>query len=189
MRHVAGDTRPVALLTARAPKCPVVDGAVDASKCAGGFDPVNSTLALRSALTSGASIVRIPAMGGRPWYIAPIPGVDPICPIDPTQWGHCPALHLFNLTNLTVIFDPGTVLLAIRNEFHNPAAAMIRVELCRNLRIVGDNATIRMWREDFADPVKYIHSESRGGVAVYDSSAVSIKGLSISHTGGDGIYL
>lgn len=181
------------LLTARLPArvapCPVVAGVVDASRCAGGFDPINSTLALRSALSSGAHTVRVPAMGGRPWFIAPIPGMDPICPIDPKEWGHCPALHLFNLTNLTVILEPGTVLLAIRNEFHNPAADMIRMELCRNVSIIGVNATIRMWREDFADPVKYIHSESRGGLAIYDSSAVHVTGLDISYTGGDGLYL
>ena len=63
--------------------CPVVGGVVDASKCGGGFDPANATLALRAALASGAHTVRIPAMGGRPWHIAPIPGVDKICPVDP----------------------------------------------------------------------------------------------------------
>jgi len=46
-----------------------------------------------------------------------------------------------------------------------------------------------MWREDFADAAHYIHSESRGGLAVYDSSTVSVTGLTISRTGGDGIYL
>ena len=67
---------------------------------------------------------------------------------------------------------------------------MIRVEQCRNLSIVGGAGSgIRMWREDFADAAHYIHSESRGGLAVYDSSAVSVTGLSITHTGGDGIYL
>lgn len=185
---LATASRPIPL-TAPVQPCRVVDGAVDASQCGGGFDPANSTLALRSALASGAHTIRVPAMDGQPWHLAPIPGVDPICPVDPKEWGHCPALHLFNLTDLTLILEPGTVLLAIRNAFHNPAAAMIRVEHCHNLSIVGVNATIRMWREDYANPAQYIHSETRGGLAIYDSSAISIAGLAISYTGGDGIYL
>ena len=177
-------------LTASAPPCPVTNGQVDASQCGGGFDPTNATLALRSALASGAHTVRVPAMGGRPWHIAPIPGVDPICPVDVKQWGHCPALHLFNLTDLTLVLEPGAVLLAIRGAFRNPNADMIRVEQCRNLSIVGAGAALRMWREDImAEPQQYIHSENRGGLAVYDSSAVSITGLNISHAGGDGIYM
>lgn len=179
-----------ALLNNPAPPCPVTNGVVDASRCGGGFDPVNATLALRSALSSGAHTVRVPAMGGQPWHVAPIPGTDPICPVDVKQWGHCPALHLFNLTDLTLVLEPGTELLAIRGAFRNPNAVMIRVEYCRNLSIIGSGAAIRMWREDIMDPAQhYIHSENRGGIAVYDSSMVSITGLEISYTGGDGLYL
>ena len=38
----------------------------------------------------------------------------------------------------------------------------------------GENATFRMWREDYADPSKgYVHSEWRAGIWVEDSADVT----------------
>jgi hypothetical protein len=173
--------------------CPEINGVVDASRCLGGFNAQDSTLALRAALNqsvTGAHTVVIPNVDNKPWIIAPIPGADPICPADATKWGHCPALHLVGLSNLTIILEAGVVLLAKRGQFHNPASSMVRVEHCTNITIKGETgATIRMWREDYKLPTSYIHSESRGGIAVYDSSVVKIVGMTVMYTGGDGIYL
>eukprot|EP01051_Picozoa_sp_SAG22_P016731 SAG22_NODE_2423_length_2590_cov_1.917302_3_plen_86_part_00 len=36
---------------------------------------------------------------------------------------------------------------------------------------------------------RYLHSENRGALAIYDSAAVSITGLTLANSGGDGLYL
>eukprot|EP01051_Picozoa_sp_SAG22_P016729 SAG22_NODE_2423_length_2590_cov_1.917302_1_plen_510_part_00 len=104
------------------------NGTVDVSKCAGGFDPKNATLALRAALAAeGATHVTIPNMGaGRPWLAAAIPGYDSSpnnyspCPLKPGSGGHCPALYIFNRTRLTVTFEAGAVLAAIPGRCVRP---------------------------------------------------------------------
>ena len=131
---------PTASGTGTAP-CPAVDGVVVASHCAGGFNATNSTLTLRAALASDAHIVRIPNMGS-PWRVAPSPGWDEAtgyspCHATPGEGGHCPALYLFNVSGLTLIFEPGATLAAIPGGFHNENAALLRVERCDSLTIVG----------------------------------------------------
>ena len=58
-----------------------------------------------------------------------------------------------------------------------------------NVTIVGWGATWRMRRADYADNRTYTHSEWRAGLVLTHASDIHIVGLTITDTGGDGIYI
>ena len=175
--------------------CPVVSGVVDASKCAGGFKAGNATAALRAAFTSGANEVRVPNMG-TPWLVASVPGADEAsgygpCPADTHKWGHCPAIYIFNVSNLTIVLEAGAQLQVVPGQMKHPNSEMIRFERCRNITIRGmPGSSLVGLRAQIMDPAQhYSHSENRGGITVYDSSEFRVHGVAVKLTGGDGLYL
>ena len=58
-----------------------------------------------------------------------------------------------------------------------------------NVRIVGYGAEIRMRKKDYQDEQRYVRSEWRHGIAVRDCRNVSIEGLTVRASGGDGLYI
>ena len=46
-----------------------------------------------------------------------------------------------------------------------------------------------MWQADYNDPTRYNKSEDRMGITLNDVRDVSIVGLTVAHTGGDGIIV
>jgi hypothetical protein len=59
-----------------------------------------------------------------------------------------------------------------------------------NVSVLGHGAaTFRMWRSDYVNPRLYNHSEGRHGIAVYGSRNVLLDGLTVTETGGDGVYI
>jgi hypothetical protein len=179
-----------------APSCPVVGGVVDASKCEGGFQAANSTLALRAAFSSGAQQVNIPNMGSA-WFIASIPGVDSHtgsganCPLSVHAWGHCPSIYLFNISDLIIVLEAGASIKAMPGTGKHPNSEMIRLESCHNISFVGmPGSLISGLRAEIMDPSHhYLKSENRGGITVYDTSDLTMRGLTVELTGGDGLYL
>jgi hypothetical protein len=57
-----------------------------------------------------------------------------------------------------------------------------------NVTIVGYGARLRMWRADYAKP-PYTKGEWRAGLRLAGVRNVTVLGLEISHTGGDGITI
>jgi hypothetical protein len=53
----------------------------------------------------------------------------------------------------------------------------------------GRGATFLMHRRDYANALLYNHSESRHGLQILGCRNISISGLKINGTGGDGIYV
>lgn len=131
-----------------------------------GFNPANATKALQAALDSGADKVIVPDVG-KPWIVTP--------------------LQL--RSNQTVIFKPGVVILAKKGKFHGLNDSLFTASGVKNLTIIGDGATWRMHKKDYANPKKYKHAEWRMGLKILGSSNVTIEGLTIEKTGGDGIYI
>jgi len=130
-----------------------------------GFDPEDATAAVQGAIDSGAAVVVIPAMAG-PWVVTPVKLRG----------------------DLTLLLEPGVVVQAKRGEFHAGGDSLFSAVVAENLTIRGYGATLRMWKEDYQKP-PYKPAEWRMGIDLQGCKNVSIEGLRIEQTGGDGIYV
>jgi hypothetical protein len=131
------------------------------------------TAELQSALDSCAGRVVVPALpGGRSWVVRPIS---------------------VTCDKQTIEFDPSVVLQAMRGKFHKyggEGMRLFQIENRSGVTVLGHGgATFRMWREDYGNPKLYNHSEGRHGVAIYGSRDVLLDGLTVTETGGDGVYI
>ena len=110
---------------------------VIASDC--GFNATDSTEFLQAAINSGASTVVIDKKD-TPWYLLPITLVS----------------------DQTLLFKDGVVVRAKRGAFHGTADSLITGDSLRNVSLLGEgNATVAMWRDDYANASMYTHSEAR----------------------------
>ena len=122
--------------------CVRADGSASAS-CFG-FNPADSTAVLQQAFASGASRLSIDNVGQQqPWVVTP--------------------LILENVTNLVVVVDPGVIILAKEGAFHGGGDCLLLLRNCRNVTLTsrpgataGERGTLRMRRDDYADPSKYL---------------------------------
>ncbi len=130
-----------------------------------GFHPDDSTTAIQAAIDSGAKTVVIPFVGA-PWIVRPM-----------TLRG-----------NLELIFEPGVLLLAKKDEFQGKGDSMFRADSVSNLTIRGYGATLRMRKKDYQNP-PYAKAEWRMGIAIRGCRNVLIEGLRVESSGGDGFYV
>lgn len=131
-----------------------------------GFDPVESTRALQSAIDSGARRVVVEDMGA-PWVVDQI--------------------RLRG--NQEVVFEPGVVVQAKRGAFKGGSDSLFRADSVKDLTLRGPGATLRMWRDDYDDPARYEKAEWRHVLDLRSCADVRVLGLTLAESGGDGIYL
>lgn len=131
-----------------------------------GFDPTDATAALQAAIDSGARRVVIENMGS-PWITD----------------------KLTLASDQEIVFEKGVEVLAKRGSFHGPTDSLFSASAKKNITLTGDEATLRMWKEDYDDPKQYKHAEWRHVLAFWSCSDVQISGLTLADSGGDGIYL
>jgi hypothetical protein len=157
----------------------VHDGRAVASCFGGGRDGVNSTdatAALQAALSSHASSLLIDDIG-RPWIVGP--------------------LFLSNATNMVVELQPAVHILARQNFFHGTHDSLLRISQAQNLTINGNGALLQMRRDDYAQPSRgtcpscgnYSKAEWRSGIWHEHSNGVTLRGLTVVESGGDGVYI
>lgn len=132
-----------------------------------GYNAEDSTAALQAALDAATAPTAA--------YVLISPGV----------WKTRP---LFVGSNTSVVFEPGAILEAVRGSFHGVADALLTVSAASNVSIRGAG-TLRMWRDDYANRSLYSKAEWRHTVNILDSERVSISGLALNMSGGDGIYI
>lgn len=96
---------------------------------------------------------------------------------------------LFIRRSKKVIFEPGAELVARRGAFKGKDDRLLTLVDVTNVTLVGNGATLRMWASDYADPKAYEKSEHRHALALYGCANVTIKGLNLVASGGDGIYI
>ena len=131
-----------------------------------GFDEADSTEALQAAIDSGVPKLIVENMG-KPWIVRPM-----------------------NLaSNQEIVFEDGCEVLAKRGEFHAIGASLFRGRRVENLTLRGEGATWRMWREDYANLELYEKAEWRHCLNMGGCTNVQIIGLTLTESGGDGIYL
>eukprot|EP01046_Picozoa_sp_COSAG06_P033995 COSAG06_NODE_3520_length_5232_cov_6.600429_5_plen_235_part_00 len=157
----------VAAVGSGAPNC-VKDGVAIAS-CFG-FNAQDSTQYLQAALSSNASLVIVDRQpSASPWIVQPL---------------------VITSDDIHVHLNDDVLLLAKRGAFKGKGDGMLTINRRRNVTLSGGrNATLQMWRADYADPALYNHSEFRMGLWLIDSVDVTIRNLRISDTGGDGIFI
>ena len=146
------------------------DAAVKVSE-AFGYDPEDSTRFLQAALDSPHEEIVVDAKES-PWVARPLKG----------------------RSGKTIIFEDGAWIRAKRGSFKGKLDILMRFDGCTNvtLRGVGGNPRncgLRMWRDDYADTSRYSRSEWRHAVALYGCAKVTIEGLSLIESGGDGLYV
>ncbi len=131
-----------------------------------GFDEEDSTEALQAAINSGVPKLIVENMG-KPWIVTPMKLVS----------------------NQEIVFEDGCEVLAKRGEFHALNAALFRASGVENLILRGEGATWRMWREDYANQDLYEKAEWRHCLIASGCTNVQVLGLTLTESGGDGIYL
>ncbi len=143
-----------------------------------GFDPEDATEPLQAAIDSGAKRLVVPNMRAD-WIVRPIRLAG----------------------NQEIIFEPGTVVSAKRGEYRGRGDSMFTAQDVENLTIRGYGATFRMWKQDYITGLvleqmgwnrwygQYEKAEWRMTLAIRGSKNVSVAGLTLEDSGGDGIYV
>ena len=130
-----------------------------------GFDPADATESMQAAIDSCAERIIVENMG-QPWVITTI---------------ELPS-------NKEVVFEPGAVVKAKRGEFRGKGDCLFRAAGRKDLTLRGTGATFRMHKSDYHKP-PYELAEWRHALSIRGCENVTIEGLTILESGGDGIYL
>eukprot|EP00041_Stephanoeca_diplocostata_P015233 m.289739 g.289739 ORF g.289739 m.289739 type:complete len:420 (-) comp19971_c0_seq11:266-1525(-) len=126
------------------------------------------TSELSAALASCASEVVIPNTG-EPWSTLPLAVT-------------CDNQHIF--------LQAGATILAKRGAYAEKNACLLTVDSRKGITISGEpGAGLRMWRSDYDNQTLYNHSEWRHALTLRSVCNFKIEGLTISESGGDGIYV
>jgi hypothetical protein len=130
-----------------------------------GFQPEDSTAALQAAIDSGAKKVVVEKMPS-PWIVD--------------------ALRL--ASDQELFFEAGAEVLAKQGAFHGSADSLFSAAGKKNIKLIGPGATVRMRRADYDSP-DYKHAEWRHVLNFHGCTGITIEGLTLAESGGDGIYL
>lgn len=133
-----------------------------------GYDPEGATESLQEAVRSGVPDLVIDSPGA-PWILN-----------RPLQLVSNQRLH----------FQDGVVITAAKGKFKGKTESLIEGRQVSNVSLLGEGKVVlRMHREDYANPELYEKAEWRHGIAFWDSEKVHLRGLTVTETGGDGLYL
>ncbi|TVS16558.1 MAG: hypothetical protein EA424_14095 [Planctomycetaceae bacterium] len=130
-----------------------------------GYCPDESTTALQSAIDSGAKKVIVRKMPG-PWIVDQIQLAD----------------------DQELFFEPGVVVQAKRGAFRGRSDSLFTAWNRTNVTLTGYGATLRMHRDDYDGP-DYEKAEWRHVLSFRGCTNVTVQGLTLMESGGDGIYL
>ena len=130
-----------------------------------GYDADDSTAALQAALDSKARKVIVDRMPQGAW------------PTRPLACG----------SNKEILFENGAEICAKRGEFRAQTATLLTLTGAEHVAIRG-RGRLRMRRDDYVKP-PYSKAEWRFGVALYGVKDVRIEDITVSETGGDGLYV
>jgi hypothetical protein len=130
-----------------------------------GFDPEDATFSLQAAFDSGARVILIPDMG-RPWFTRPL-----------SVRSHC-----------TIILQEGVELIARKGDFRNGDDVLLKLAGVEDVTFYGYGARAAMRKAEYHRQ-PYTRSEYRHALELSGCTGISVLGLSIESSGGDGVYL
>ena len=132
-----------------------------------GYSPMDSTKFLQAAIDSGARTVRLDASRGD-WCIQTV--------------------HL--RSDLELVIGEGACVRAVPGAFRSSGAMMFQAKGVTNVTVRGEaGASLSMCKPDYLDDTRYKWSEWRHLFGLYDSQNVTVENLSLSASGGDGVYV
>ncbi len=132
-----------------------------------GWNSTDATTAFRNAINSANDIIIIDKQAGD-WIVQPN--------------------QFFDLTNKTIIFENDVVLRAKAGAFTDVGACLFQLIRCKNLIVKGYGATFKMNRAEAAAN-QTPHSEWRHSISIDNCSGVSVYGLKLDESGGDGVLI
>ena len=130
-----------------------------------GFDPEDATDCLQAAINSGVPKLTVDNLG-KPWIVRPMQLAS----------------------NQEIVFETGVEVLAKKGEFKGGNDALFKATLKENITLNGHGATLRMQRADYDGP-EYAKAEWRHVLSFHSCTNVKVYGLTLTESGGDGIYL
>ncbi len=130
-----------------------------------GFNPEDATLALQAAVNSGADCVIVENLG-TDWIIQPI--------------------HL--TSDQELIFRSGVVVTAKPGAFHGNNDCLFKAYYKNNILLTGYGAVLRMQKEDYIS-FAYQGSQWRHVLSFLSCNNITVKGLTLNDSGGDGIFI
>lgn len=130
-----------------------------------GFDRSDATECLQAAISSGVPELVVDFLGV-PWIVRPLKGVS----------------------NQTIIFEHGVELVAKKGGYIGLTDTMLAYLNAKNVKLLGEGATLRMHREDYAK-APYVKGEWRHLLSICGGRNVLVEGLRLADSGGDGIYV
>ena len=129
-----------------------------------GYDPVDATRFIQTALDSGAKRIVLDRQAG-PWN----------------------TLTVYQRSNTELVVEPGVELVAKRGAFKGLRDYLYVVDAVENVRIRGgEGSAFRMWKQDYQGP-DYEHGEWRYALRLHGCTNAVVEGLRICSSGGDGI--
>lgn len=149
-------------LTASVPAFAAVDE-VKASSF--GFNPSNATAIIQKALDSGAKRIVIDRQAS-PWIVEP----------------------LFVRSNCEIVFERGVDVTALKGAFRGKTDSLFTFSRVENVKMSGYGAVLRMHRMDY-DNAPYLKGEWRMSLNMLSCRNVTVEGLTLLESGGDGVYL
>ncbi len=130
-----------------------------------GFDKTDSTHALQAAIDSRVPRLIVDNMGA-PWITD----------------------RLTCVSDQEIDFEKGVEVLAKKDAFRGQSDALFSLTCVTNVILRGVGATLRMRRADYDAP-PYTKAEWRHVLNIKSSANIEVYGLTLSESGGDGIYL
>lgn len=121
---------------------------------------------LQSLLDAEEPVTRIPA-GVRPWSSRPL---------------------TISTSDKTIVFEEGCVIRAVKDAYYDAGDSLLTIQAAQNLTLEGNGAVLQMNRKDYRR-LPWKKGEWRHGIAIHESENITISGLVIKDTGGDGVYI
>jgi hypothetical protein len=149
-----------------------------------GFDHKDSTDALQEAIDSGASKVIVPYVG-KPWIVRPI-RLASNQEIFFEEGVIVEAISNKVKPNSFVIYFPKSVWHTKENEYKR-GDALFRATCKSNIILKGYGAVLRMKKKEYT--AERNTSEHRHIINLRSCSNVTIEGLTLKDSGGDGIFI
>ncbi len=92
--------------------------------------------------------------------------------------------------NQTIFLEDGVILEAMRGAFKSTRYGFLMGQhRLPGLTLSGYGATVKMWREDYANKSLYNHSEDRHAFQCVSCADLTVMGLTFQESGGDGLCL
>lgn len=94
------------------------------------------------------------------------------------------------VSNQEIHFADGVVIQARKGDFKGKEDSLFSCDTLTSFALIGEGKVVfRMHREDYANPALYDKAEWRHGISLQDCSNVVLRNITVTETGGDGLYL